>query len=88
MTTRRRPIERPGRARLTPEMVALAERYLELSAAHMRAITYDGQAFYRDGRREELCSIGYKVRAALDIKPWDRNGDKIIRQALEAAIKG
>ena len=71
VTTRRTPIHRGHRPRLTPEMRAKAERLLQLSEDHADAIRGGSQAFYEDGRHGELVELIPEVYPILGIKPWD-----------------
>ena len=71
MTTKRTPLHRGHRSRLTPEMRQKAERLLQLDLAHMDAIDGPDRSFYADGRHDELCELVSEVYSALGIKPWD-----------------
>lgn len=61
----------------------MAERLLELHDAHMDAITTDDDAFYDDGRHQELVDLAPIVDQALGIRPW-QNGRARLRAALAA----
>ncbi len=68
---------------LTPELRVMAERLLELNAAHMNAITTDDDAFYDDGRHQELVDLLPIVHSALGISPWEDSRARL-RAALAA----
>ena len=84
MATKRTPLRRSGRPRLTPAMRAKAERLLVLKEAHVEAIRNASprtQKFYTDGRHEELIELASEVDQALGIKPW-MDDLAILRDAL------
>lgn len=81
MTTKRTKIDRAPRARLTPEMRRKAERLVELEAAHVKAIRGADEAFYTDGRHEELQALMIEVYPVLGIRPW-MDADRILQAAL------
>ncbi len=85
MTAKRTPIHRALRPRLTGELRAQAERLLELHDAHSDAITTEDDAFYDDGRHEELVDLLPIVNQALGIRPWN-DGHAMLRAAL--AVSG
>jgi hypothetical protein len=63
-------------------MRAKAERLLELHEAHMDAISGGDQAFYDDGRHQELVDLAPEVNRALGIKLW-HDAHEMLREALE-----
>jgi len=84
MATRRTPINRGRRARMTPELKVNAERLQQLSADHLDAIQSGDDSFYHNGRHEELVRLKTEVYRPLGIRPWD-DADERLREALEAA---
>jgi hypothetical protein len=81
MPTKRTPINRNSRARITPELRAKIERLVELDAEHLAAIRGDDHDFYKDGRHEEEVNLIHIVYSALGIRPWD-DADAILQTAL------
>jgi hypothetical protein len=85
MPTRRTPLKRAAlRQRITPELRAKAERLMELNEAHMAAIREEpgAEAFYTDGRHQELVDLLPEVHRALGIKPWE-DDDAKLAEALQ-----
>ena len=68
---------------LTPQLLPLAERLMELEDAHCAAVNGEDEAFYEDGRHEELLKLLPIVHHALGIKLWE-DGRAMLRQALAA----
>ena len=77
----RRAHLRRGAGKMTPALRPLAERLLELEEAHIHAVRTGEDAFYRDGRHQELVELLPTVHKALGIKPWD-NDYAMLRDAL------
>ncbi len=80
MPTKRRSSKKRG-CTITPELRVIAERLLELHDAHSDAITTDDDAFYDDGRHQELVDLLPLVYLPLGIKPWD-DDEAMLRAAL------
>jgi len=81
MTAKRTPVNRALRSRLTGELREQAERLQELQAAHLDAITTGDDAFYHDGRHEELLTLLPLVHLPLGIRPW-LDGRAMLGEAL------
>jgi protein-disulfide isomerase-like protein with CxxC motif len=66
---------------MTPELRQMAERLLVLHDDHMHAIQTRENAFYHDGRHQELVDLLHPVHQALGIKPWD-DSSEMLKEAL------
>jgi len=80
MPARRSNIRRKEHA-ITPELLPLAERLMELEDAHLAAIRGEDEGFYEDGRHQKLLELLPIVHHALGIKPW-HDDRAMLRQAL------
>ena len=80
MTTKRTPLNRPARRRITPQLRPRVERLLELYSDHLNAIRGNDETFY-DSRHEELVELIPEVCLPLGIKPWE-NAEAILRDLL------
>ena len=81
MATKRTPIKRTTKARLTPELRAKIQILIQLNTEHLAAIRGQDDDFYRDGRHEEELHLTDIVYLALSIHLWD-DADTILQAAL------
>ena len=84
MPSKRTRRSRTAAPAVTPELRRKIERLIELNEAHMKAIRGGSQAFYTDGRHEEMGGLMTEVHRALGIRPW-HNADEMLQAALAAS---
>lgn len=65
MATKRRPIERPFRARITPELIELWRRIRAIQAADLDEVWEDA-----GGRRREYLDATVELHGGLGLTPW------------------
>lgn len=65
----KRKARKQRNVRLTPELRSQIARADALQEDHMRAIRGEDEAFYVDGRHEEMVRVESEVRVALGLRP-------------------
>lgn len=65
MPTKRTPVDRPIRARVTPDLVALWRRIMEIREAGL-----DGTPEREGGRQEEHLDALHRLDRGLGLRPW------------------
>jgi hypothetical protein len=76
-----RAYKRTAHGRITPALRAKGERLIELNEAHLNAIRGEDDAFYSDGRHEELVTLSAEINRVLGIRPWE-DAEAILAEAI------